>query len=206
MIVAQRSWKIILAAIFGGFVLGIVARLWMRWISTDPEFSWSGTIFIIMAFTFFTTTQALVYVFRRRVVTRRLTSVVRSVGIFFTLVNPAVAVMFATVALASLALWQEKMDKRGRISLLIISLIMPVRQIIEIGSDFGWNVPTLGRSLLFILIYTLVIFLLKPTFTPYVDVDSNRVPMSRDKGTLLVVLIVLFAFLYHFITMGVSGF
>ena len=206
MIVAQRSWKIILAAIFGGFVLGIVARLWMRWISTDPEFSWSGTIFIIMAFTFFTTTQALVYVFRRRVETRRLTSVVRSVGIFFTLVNPAVAVMFATVALASLALWQEKMDKRGRISLLIISLIMPVRQIIEIGSDFGWNVPTLGRSLLFILIYTLVIFLLKPTFTPYVDVDSNRVPMSRDKGTLLVVLIVLFAFLYHFITMGVSGF
>jgi hypothetical protein len=32
-----------------GLVWGIAARLWMRFISTDPEFTWSGTIYIVLA-------------------------------------------------------------------------------------------------------------------------------------------------------------
>jgi hypothetical protein len=30
-----------------GFTWGVVARVWMRLISEDPEFSWSGTIYIV---------------------------------------------------------------------------------------------------------------------------------------------------------------
>lgn len=32
-----------------GLLWGILMRLWMRFISTDPEFSWSGTLFIVAA-------------------------------------------------------------------------------------------------------------------------------------------------------------
>jgi hypothetical protein len=37
----------------GGCLWGITIRIWMRYISTDPEFSWEGTLFIVGASTFF---------------------------------------------------------------------------------------------------------------------------------------------------------
>lgn len=207
MIATQRGWKIILFAVFSGLALGTIARLWMRWISTDPGFSWSGTIFIIISFTIFTTTQAAVYLLRRKIRTKRLTSVVRGVGVFLSLAifNAGGAIMFPTVALASIALWQSKMDRKVRFALVVISLIIPVIQIRNFGSDFGWNFPTLGRSLLFILIYSVVILFLKPTLTPYDGLDSRMVPTSRFKSLLIIVFIVLVALLFLLLTMGISG-
>ena len=38
---------------FGGALLGVMARLWMRFISEDPEFTWNGTLFIIGGFATF---------------------------------------------------------------------------------------------------------------------------------------------------------
>lgn len=196
MITTQRGWKVILAAIFGGFALGVIARLWMRWISTDPEFSWGGTLGIIIAFTIFSTTQATIYVLRRRVITRRLTSVIRVVGTFFTLplFTAAGAVMFPTVILASIAIWRKQMDKKVRISLLIISFVIPIIQIKEIGTDFGWNFVTLGRTLLFILIYSVVILLLKPTLTPYVGNAAKVVLTKRLKLILVAIFTIVVAF------------
>lgn len=196
MITTQRGWKVILAAIFGGFALGVIARLWMRWISTDPEFSWGGTLGIIISFTIFTTTQATIYVLRRRVITRRLTSVIRVVGTFFTLplFTAAGAVMFPTVILASIAIWRKQMDKKVRISLLIISFVIPIIQIKEIGTDFGWNFVTLGRTLLFILIYSVVILLLKPTLTPYVGNAAKVVLTKRLKLILVAIFTIVVAF------------
>ena len=196
MITTQRGWKVILAAIFGGFALGVIARLWMRWISTDPEFSWGGTLGIIIAFTIFSTTQATIYVLRRRVITRRLTSVIRVVGTFFTLplFTAAGAVMFPTVILASIAIWRKQMDKKVRISLLIISFVIPIIQIKEIGTDFGWNFVTLGRTLLFILIYSVVILLLQPTLTPYVGNAAKVVLTKRLKLILVAIFTIVVAF------------
>ena len=31
-----------------GFAWGILARLWMRFIATDPQFTWSGTAYIVL--------------------------------------------------------------------------------------------------------------------------------------------------------------
>jgi hypothetical protein len=45
--------KVIAGYFLTGLVLGVIARFWMRWISTDPEFSLSGTIFIVGAFALF---------------------------------------------------------------------------------------------------------------------------------------------------------
>lgn len=44
-----NAWK---AAGWGaglGFLWGVAARVWMRFISTNPEFSWSGTAYIVLA-------------------------------------------------------------------------------------------------------------------------------------------------------------
>jgi len=205
MIATQRGWKIILLAVFGGLVLGTIARLWMRWISTEPDFTWSGTIFIILAFTIFASAQATVYVLRRRIKTKRLTSIIRGGGILLTLplFTGAGGGMFPTVALASIALWQKKINRKIRIALLIISLVVPAIGIKGIGSDFGWNIPTFGRSLLVILIYSVVILLLKPTVTPYIGPDSSMLPKSRLKKTLTVLSIVLVTFLF-LKAMGIS--
>jgi len=96
MLAKHSARKLILSAVLGGLVLGIIARLWMRWISTDPEFTWGGTIGIAICFTLFAATQATIYVLRRKVLTRRLTSVIRGGGTFFTLplFTAAGAVMF----------------------------------------------------------------------------------------------------------------
>lgn len=39
----------IVSGALGGFLWGVLMRLWMRFISTDPEFTWSGTGFILGA-------------------------------------------------------------------------------------------------------------------------------------------------------------
>src|ERR687898_224194 len=41
---------VLLGGLLGGVVWGIDARVWMRFISTDPEFTWSGTLFIVIGF------------------------------------------------------------------------------------------------------------------------------------------------------------
>ena len=100
---------------FGGMTVGVLARVWMRWISTDPEFSWSGSIFIVMSFTIFFTVQSIVAVFRRRVRSRRATTLVRIFGVIFSLpiFGAAGAVMLPTVAIASIVLWTGVLSKFG---------------------------------------------------------------------------------------------
>ena len=39
----------IISGALGGLLWGVIMRLWMRFISTDPEFTWSGTGFILGA-------------------------------------------------------------------------------------------------------------------------------------------------------------
>ncbi len=169
---------------FVGVTVGVVARAWMRWISTEPEFSWSGSIFIVLAFTIFFTVQSIVTVFRRRVRSRLSTTLVRICGVIFSLqlFFAAGAVMFPTVVIASIVLWTEglkRLGRKGRIAqvvLLALSLAIPINTSKEIISDFGWTIPTLGRILLFATIYGLVIIALRPTIRPYIK--ENSVPIQ----------------------------
>ena len=207
MIIAQRGWKITLPAFLGGLVLGIVARLWMRWISTDPEFTWSGTIFIVLGFAIFTTNQATVFVLRKKTKSRRVTSIIRGAGVLFSLpiFAAAGAIMFPTVALASIAVWQKTMDKKVRLALLAISLIIPVMQIWGFISDFGFNFVTLGRALLFIAIYSVVIYIVKPTVAPFESADSIAKISHPRRNILVAIFVVLITLLFLFFTVGIPG-
>src|SRR5918994_253213 len=56
---------VLLGGLLGGVVWGIDARVWMRFISTDPEFTWSGTLFIVIGFGVAGLGQAAGYLGRR---------------------------------------------------------------------------------------------------------------------------------------------
>lgn len=206
MFARQSAWKLLLFGVLGGAFLGSLARLWMRWISTDPEFSWSGTIFIIGAFTIFSTTQASVFVLRRITKNKRVTLIIRGGGILFSLpiFGAAGAIMFPTVALVSIALWQKKLDKKIRIALCLIGSIIPILQITDFISDFGWTIATLGRVLLFIAIYGVVIILIKPTVSPFEFGSGVKIAKTR-RNILILVFIVFIVLLFLFFTIGISG-
>ena len=65
------SLVVLLASFLTGTLLGVVARVWMRFITTDPEFTWIGTLSIVIGFGVVFLGQAGVYLARRsRIVTQ----------------------------------------------------------------------------------------------------------------------------------------
>lgn len=154
-----------------GLVLGIVARAWMRWISTDPEFSWGGTIGILLGFVLFFTAHATVLLGRRSGWSRRWLTVTRiaatilSLGIF----SAAGASMLPTVLTASMGLARTDWPRFVRRVLIVLSLIIPFFIVRDIGSDFGWNPITAGRIILYVLIYHVIISAARITVAPQGD-------------------------------------
>ncbi len=62
----RRAAPTIVAGLALGAVVGVAARAWMRLVSSDPEFSWSGTILIVVVFTLAGFGQGLALAVRRR--------------------------------------------------------------------------------------------------------------------------------------------
>lgn len=197
--------KVVLTALVSGLALGVVARAWMRWISTDPEFTWSGTIYIIIAFMILMTNQSVVQLLRQRFKTKRSVQFVRIGGVIFSqpIFIAAGAVMFPAVVLASVGIWNTTLGKRSRGVLVLSSLIIPIKVSIDIISDFGWTFATLGRILLFASIYILVIIALRPTATPYRDENSEAITMSKGKEIFLLVAVISIGVLLFLSTVGI---
>ena len=133
---------------FGGALLGVLARLWMRFISENPEFTWNGTLFIIGGFTTFGLAQSLVAIARRRGLRRTPLTVVRAIGGVATLplFMAAGAVMFPTVVGAGLAIARTEWRRATR----GICLLIAVGPVLFVGNDlrdsFGWSLRTVGGS------------------------------------------------------------
>lgn len=177
-----------------GLILGIIARAWMRWISTDPEFSWSGTIGIVVGFVLFFSVHATVLLGRRRGWSRRWLTVARVLAAIFSLgiFSAAGAAMLPTVLTASLGLARIDWPRYVRRLLIVLSLIIPFFLVRDIGSDFGWNPVTAGRIILYVLIYHVIISVARITVAP--QGDSWR--MNRKvRATIwfLLACLVLFA-------------
>lgn len=207
--------KTLALGFLGGITVGVLARVWMRWISTDPEFSWSGSIFIVMSFTIFFTAQSIVAIFRRRVRSRRATTLVRVLGVLLSLplFSAAGALMLPTVAIASIVIWTEGLSRLGgkgriaRVVLLALSLAIPINISRDIISDFGWTIPTLGRILLFATVYGLVIIATRPTLRPYIDENSVPRILSKLQKVLLVIGVLGIVLLLFVSILGIgSGF
>ena len=182
-LVATETWLhnlkpryIIPLGFIGGLTLGVIARLWMRWIATDPEFTWGGTIGILAGFTLFFTAQSTVFFAVRKGWSRRSTIIVRilAIPLSMLLFSAQGAVMLPTVVTGSLALWRTSWPKLLRVVLGLVSLAIPFTVVSGIAEDFGLGIATIGRTLLFALIYGLVIAVAQPLASGSGGAKSDR--------------------------------
>ena len=162
---------ILAIGLFGGMALGIIARAWMRLISDDPEFSWSGTIFIVGGFTVFGLTQSVVAVARQRMRRRWTLTIARVIGTIglLPLFIGAGAVMLPTVVAGGLARARVEWAKVAR----WICLAVALAPVLLVGSgfvgSFGWSLHTAAGFLAMIALYGTIVSATRFTFTAQAD-------------------------------------
>ena len=156
---------------FGGCALGIVARGWMRLISDDPEFSWSGTIFIVAGFTIFGFGQSIVAVARNRTERRRTLTIVRAIGVvtMLPLFVAAGAVMLPTVIGGGLAASRAEWRATTRIVCLVVAAGPVVVVGLDLADTFGWSAQSVCGFALMLGIYATIIWATRFTFTAQHD-------------------------------------
>jgi hypothetical protein len=119
--------QLVLAGAALGLIWGVLARLWMRLISTDPAFTWGGTIYILLAAMILGLGVGGAAAGRRspRRWARRVTRVLGGISLIF-LSGAAGMIMVASVIPATLAVFERRWWKPVRIALLALSLL-PLR-------------------------------------------------------------------------------
>jgi hypothetical protein len=181
--------------LFGGFALGVVARAWMRLIAEDPEFTWNGTMFIIVGFTLFGLTQSIVAVARRRTTRWWKLTGVRTIGAvgMLPLFVAAGALMFPTVAGCGLASARSEWPKVIR-GLCLVAAAGPV---LFVGTDlvgsFGWSLRTLAGFVMMLAVYATIVWATRFTFAAQ-HADSPAPRRAKMAISLVAALLFLIAF------------
>lgn len=156
--------------LLGGLAWGVLARVWMRYISTDPDFSWSGTLFIVVGFGIAGCAQAGAYVARRRGLSRpRLTAVrvVATIGLL-PLGMAAGGPMFPTIMLAPLAITHVDWNRWVRGGLGILAAVPPVVTAASLFDDLSTVRATTG-TVWFVAIYAGIVWAARFSLAPQLD-------------------------------------
>jgi hypothetical protein len=117
-----------------GVLLGVLLRLWMRFVSTEPEFSWGGTGYIVGIFAVLGLMAGLVDMGRRLgwhgglVITRILGGVL-ALGCFMA----AGLTMFPTIVPASLGVARTDWWKPLRVALVMVAAAGAVMVVLTMG-------------------------------------------------------------------------
>lgn len=163
---APATLPVLAAGLFGGCLLGIGARAWMRLISEDPEFTWGGTLFIVGGFTLFAFAQAVAALVRRRAGRRAWVVLARVFGVFamLPLFVAAGAMMFPTVIGGGLAAARTTWPWAARCVLLVVAAI-PVTFVGRMLVDsFGWSLHALAGFAVMLVVYAAIILATRCTF------------------------------------------
>jgi len=161
---------VLLGGLLGGLAWGIFARVWMRFITTDPEFTWSGTLFIVIGFGIAGLAQSGAYLGRRAGLPRPRMTVLRIVtfACLLPLGMAAGGPMFPTVVLAPLAITHTEWSRRLRLFVWAITLL-PVLAIATILAD-GLSVLRAGAGFLwFLVVYAGIVWAARFTLAPQRD-------------------------------------
>jgi hypothetical protein len=138
-VAAQRSaLRSVLLGTAAGAGYGIALRAWMRLVATDPEFSWSGTGYIVGVFAVLGTMAGAASAVRRRggrraVLAVRTTGVVLSLGCFVA----AGAAMFPTVVPAGLGAARTDWPRRLRAALVLAGVTVAVAVVVSM-TELSW--------------------------------------------------------------------
>ncbi len=195
---ARRWWTVPLGFALGlllGAVVGALARLWMRLIAEDPEFSWAGTLAIVIAFAVFGGGQALSWTARRSGFRRpgstaaRIGAAVLSLLIF----GGAGSIMLPTVLAGALAVWRTDWNRVARALAGLVGLPIPVLVVADIVGPFGWSARSLTGVAGFVALYAVVILALEPTVAPVLDGWHMRAAARTALIVAAVGLVVLVA-------------
>ena len=166
-----RPIVMLATGLFGGLILGVVARAWMRLISDDPQFTWSGTVFIVGGFTVFGFTQSVVAVVRRRGSRRWTLTIVRVFGIIglLPLFVGAGALMLPTVVAGGLAKARIEWNNIARWICVAVAAV----PVLVVGSglvgSFGWSLHAAAGFVVMIAVYTTIVSATRFTFTAQAD-------------------------------------
>lgn len=188
----QRTASLLAVGLLGGTCLGIVARVWMRFVSDDPEFSWPGTLGIVAGFAFFGVTQVVVSAARRAAMPRRGLTGLRVVGVIgmLPLFGAAGAVMAPTVVGAGLAVSRDDWPRLARAVCAAIAIAPVVFVAADFSGSFGWSIRTLAGIIALIAIYAAITWAAQATLAP--QRDGWRIP-SWAKIVIPLAVIVLVA-------------
>jgi hypothetical protein len=171
----------------------------MRLISTDPEFSWSGTIFIVMAFAITALGHGIAWTVRRSARRRRWSTVGRTIGAVLTmpLFFGAGGIMLPTVVGAALCRWRSDWPITMRGYAALVALPAPVILLRDSWHD-GMSLRVVIGLALMASTYTVIVATLRPIVAPLGD--GWRMPRA-----LRVALLVLAALALAAIAVGVAG-
>jgi len=187
---------VLLGGLLGGLAWGINARVWMRFISADPEFSWTGTLFIVIGFGIAGLAQSGAYLGRRAGLRRPRMTVLRVVTFasLLPLGMAAGAPMFPAVVLAPLAIAHTDWSGRTRLVVGAVALIPVVAtagillddlSLMRAGAGFLW----------FLAVYAGIIWAARFTLAP--QLDGFRAPtIARIGGAAALALVALLETLF----------
>ena len=159
----------------------MIARIWMRFISTDPEFTWSGTLFIVIGFGIAGLAQSGAYLGRRAGLPRSRMTVLRVVTFagLLPLGMAAGGQVFPTVILAPLAIAHIEWSRRTRLFVGSMALLPAAIAISSFFKDLSAPRATAG-SLWFLGIYAGIVWAARFTLGP--QTDGWRAPRAARIG------------------------
>jgi hypothetical protein len=155
----------LIASFLTGAALGIVARIWMRFITTHREFSWDGTLIIVIGFGVMFLGQAGVYLGRRSgvrpsgFVALRILAIVTLLPLAFG----AGAFAFPIIVFAPLAIIRTGWNRWLRLLLGVLALIPGVFIAFTLFSDLSLIRATIG-VVWFALIYGILVWAVSFSF------------------------------------------
>ncbi len=178
----------------GGLLLGVTARAWMRFISDDPQFTWSGTLFIVGGFTVFGTAQGTVR-FARRSSRRWVVSLARLFGsvLMLPLFAAAGSVMLPTVVCFGLVTARPGWKRWERWAACAVGAVPMVFVSSTIIDSFGWSLHSAAGIAMAIGVYATVVRMARPTFSAHPA--GVHIPgwLRASAAALISALLVVFA-------------
>ncbi len=177
----------------GGAVLGVAARAWMRLVSDHPEFSWSGTLGIVIGFAVFGLLQGVAAIGRarlRRPWARRATRLVGVVGLLPLFVG-AGGVMLPTVVGGGLALVRTDWPRRARALAGLVALVPVAFVTAPLVDEGGVALHTAAGATGLVGLYATIAAVARPNFAP--PLVAHRA-LRWVAGVALALLTVAFAF------------
>jgi len=186
---------VLMGGLVGGLAWGTVARFWMRFISTNVEFTWSGTLFIVFGFGIAGLAQSGALLGRRANLARPALTALRVVAVIalLPLGVAAGASMFPTIILATLALTHHTWPRWLRGILAAVALLPAVATALSFFDDLSLVRAIVG-VIWFLGIYAGIIWAARSSLGP--QLDGWRVPTAvRVLGAVALAPLILLAIL-----------